>query len=156
MAREMAADQDRAIKQQEQAREQAKLDLDRSKTNYEIGKPVEVATVPTIVVGPLGIPKVVNVPIHAPPVTDPVTGKVTFPVPPPPSGSSANPPDISNIPSSVTGEEFVQRAKQSGYSPFVLDLASKVADYKLDPTKLVSLKENERGNVIRLARPHQS
>lgn len=67
------------------------------------------------------------------------------------SSPKQNTPEISNLPSDVTGDEFVRRAKDTGYSPFILDQAKNVADYKYDPNKLFALKDTQRANIISLA-----
>jgi hypothetical protein len=82
---------------------------------------------------------------------DPRTNKY---VPSMPSANSANSgvtAGLDSIPQDVTGKEFVDRAKKLGYSGNVMSTAQSVADYKADPSKLLSMKGEQREIVNRLA-----
>jgi hypothetical protein len=67
------------------------------------------------------------------------------------AGTTSGPADMDTIPSTVTGDDFATQAKKIGYAPQMVDIAKHVADYKYDPTKLMTMKDQQRAAVVRMA-----
>lgn len=64
---------------------------------------------------------------------------------------SSGPVSIDAIAPNTSGNDFITEAKKAGYSPAVLSSAQRVADYRVDPAKLTSVKGEQRAIIDRLA-----
>ena len=130
------------LNRQAQAREQAKLLM-------ELATPKVIGQAQTQYIDEYGQPHVTTIPQYG--TYDQATNKFP-PTPLPASATNASTrKDMDSIPLNVSGDEFVNQAKSMGYSPYHLDVAQKVAEYKDDPSKLYSMKGPDRVIVDRLA-----
>ena len=70
----------------------------------------------------------------------------THPIPVGVAGQQSNQsiPNMYSIPESVTGDEFINQAKNLGYTPQQLDIANRTAHYLTDPSKIYPPKDQRR------------
>jgi len=59
--------------------------------------------------------------------------------------------DMESIPPGITGEDFIEQAKQQGYTAADLAEAKRVANYDTDISKLYGIKSDRRAYIDRLA-----
>ncbi len=145
------------IRQQQQGNEQQRINFEAQRLAKELATPHQIGSTQTQYVDQFGVPHVNVIPQYG--VYDPNSkgfvptkaGLNETPASGAPNGVQTGYGALPNIPAEIQGDDFISEARKSGIPANDLDIANKVANYKVDPNKLLALKQMERRRIVQLA-----
>ncbi len=145
------------LRQQQLGNEQQRINFEAQRLAKELATPHQIGSLQTQYVDQFGVPHVNVIPQYG--VYDPNSkgfvptkaGLNETPALGAPNGVQTGYGALPNIPAEIQGDDFISEARKSGIPANDLDIASKVANYKVDPNKLLDLKQMERRRIVQLA-----